>query len=181
MDAKRLSRATGPASSRRSSFTLDEATQRPGASVRNHGETNSPGIPTGLPFAAAAGRLTLTDFDGVGQQNHVMNAAPFAVGTPTKVGFISLEALIGLATNPLLVGVHHASVQYVQNLKGSLVARQTESGVCVRSMTVPTVRIVSRLQWRHRNTQGRLAKWYGSPDAPQSSQMNQPPHRARSR
>src|ERR1019366_3977177 len=57
---------------------------------------------------------------------HVMYAPPFAASAPADVGFIGLDKFVGLTTDPILVGAHHASAQLVQNLEGSLVARQTE-------------------------------------------------------
>lgn len=105
---------------------FDETAQRFGASIRHQGESNTPGVPPGLPLVAAAGTLALTDFDGAGHEDHVVDAAPLAARTAAHVGFIGLDDCFGLTANSVLIRPHHADAQLVKNLEGRLVARQSE-------------------------------------------------------
>ena len=96
-----------------SHIAVDEATERSGASVRNHGESNTTGIPSGFPLVEAAGPLPLTDFDSAGDEYHIVDATPLAAGTPADVGFVGFDKFVGLTTDPILVGAHHAGAQLV--------------------------------------------------------------------
>ena len=145
--------------------TLDEAAKRFGTSVRYQGKSNTAFIPTILLFVEAAGTLALANFDGTSHEHHVLDAAPLAACASAHTGFIGLNNFAKLAADPVLVGADHTNPEFVENLVGVLVARQselpleldsrhirrladnkeaaenqTESGVCVRSMTVPAVR-----------------------------------------
>ena len=106
--------------------TLDKAAKRLGASVRNQGKSNTACIPPILPFIEAAGTFTLSDFDGTSHEHHVVDATPLAACAPAHVGFIGLNDFAGLATDPVLVGANHANPEFVENLEGGLVARQSE-------------------------------------------------------
>ena len=105
---------------------LDEAAERLGASVRNQGKSNTACIPPILPFVEAADPLALADFDGTSHEHHVVDAAPLAACTSAHPGFIGLDDFVGLAADPVLVGANHADPEFVENLEGGLVARQSE-------------------------------------------------------
>ena len=68
----------------------------------------------------------MADFDSAGNKNLVMDAPAFATGPAADVGFISLDMLVRLAADAVLIGPHHASAQLVENAEGRLVARQPE-------------------------------------------------------
>ena len=70
--------------------------------------------------------LALADFDGAGHEDHVVDAAPLAACTAAHPGFIGLNDFPGLAADPVLVGANHADPEFVENLEGGLVARQSE-------------------------------------------------------
>jgi hypothetical protein len=68
----------------------------------------------------------VTNFDGAGYEDLVMDAPPFAAGPASDVGFVSLDMFVGFAADAVLVGTHHASAQLGENDKGCLIARQPE-------------------------------------------------------
>ena len=105
---------------------LDEATQRFGTSVWHHCEPNTSGVPPSPPLVEAATGLALFNLDRTSNENHVVNASSLAASTASDVCFIGLDVLSGVATNPILVGTHHAGPQFVKNLESSLVTRQSE-------------------------------------------------------
>ena len=104
----------------------DETAQRFGTPVWHRREPDTPGVPSSLPLVEAAAVLALPNFDRAGDDNHVVNATALATGTSANVGFIGLNVLSKLATNPILIGSHHADTQLVKNLERSLVARESE-------------------------------------------------------
>ena len=105
---------------------LDEAAQRFGASVRNQGEPNPTGVPPGLPLVETAGTLALPNLDSADHEPHVVDATSLAASTSANVGFVGLNVLPKLTSNPILVGAHHADAQLVEYLESGLVARQAE-------------------------------------------------------
>jgi hypothetical protein len=68
----------------------------------------------------------VANFDSTGNKDLVMDAPAFATGPAADVGFISLNMLVRLAADTVLIGTHHASAQLVENAEGRLVARQPE-------------------------------------------------------
>ena len=70
--------------------------------------------------------LALTNFDGTCHSDHIVDAAPLAARTTAHVGFVGLDDDFWIAADPVLIRSHHADAQLVKNLKGSLVARQSE-------------------------------------------------------
>lgn len=165
-----------------SDIALDEVTERTGASVRNQGESNTTGVSPGLPLVEAAGTLALPNLDSAGDDDHIVDATPLTAGTPAHVCFISLDDFSRFATDSVLVGANHSRPQLMEYLEGGFVARQAElpmeldgrhagclagnqvrssepaeSGVCVRSITVPAVRRVSRRHLRQQRTPRRVA------------------------
>ena len=181
---------------------LDEPTERLGATVEYDGEPNASGIASVFPVVELGARLSMTHLDGTGDENLVVNTTAFPTRSPANPGFVHLNMVLGLSTDPVLVGPHHARAELVENLKGRLVARKTKlplklhgghagrltgdqisgqnqtfSGVWLRSITVPTV---SPVFWRHlrqRRTPGRFSKWNGSPAVPQCGQAKPSPQR----
>ena len=105
---------------------LDKSAQRLGATIWRNGKANASGVAPGPTLTAAPLLFALTDFNGAGHEYHVVDAPPFTAGTSTDVGFIGLDVFLGLATNSILIGPHHTDAQLVQNLKRSLVARESE-------------------------------------------------------
>lgn len=88
---------------------FDEAAQRFGAPIWNHGELNTAGVPPGLPLVETTGTLALPNLDRAGQEHHVVDATSLAASTSTNVGFVGLNDLPKLTSNPILVGAHYAS------------------------------------------------------------------------
>jgi acyl CoA:acetate/3-ketoacid CoA transferase len=76
---------------------------------------------------SAAAVLALLNLDRTGDENHVVNASALAASTAADIGFIGLNVISGVATNPILVGTHHAGPQFVKNLESRLVTLQSES------------------------------------------------------
>ena len=105
---------------------FDKAAQRLGSSVGHNCEPDTTGVTPGLSLVEAAVTLALADFDGASHKSHIMDATPLSARAPTHVGFIGLDVLTGIATDPILIRPHHADAQLVKNLKGCLVARQPE-------------------------------------------------------
>ena len=58
--------------------------------------------------------------------NLVVNTTAFPTRSPANPGFVHLNMVLGLSTDPVLVGPHHARAELVENLKGRLVARKTK-------------------------------------------------------
>ena len=104
----------------------DEAPQRFCTSVRNHREPNPSGVPSSPALVEAAAVLALFNLDGTSDKHHVVNASALTASTTANIGFIGFNMLCGVAANPILVGTDHAGPQFVKNLKGSLVTRQSE-------------------------------------------------------
>ena len=63
---------------------------------------------------------------GTGDGNLVVNTTAFPTRSPANPGFVHLNMVLGLSTDPVLVGPHHARAELVENLKGRLVARKTK-------------------------------------------------------
>ena len=68
----------------------------------------------------------MTHLDGTGDGNLVVNTTAFPTRSPANPGFVHLNMVLGLSTDPVLVGPHHARAELVENLKGRLVARKTK-------------------------------------------------------
>ena len=68
----------------------------------------------------------MTHLDGTGDENLVVNTTAFPTRSPANPGFVHLNMVLGLSTDPVLVGPHHARAELVENLKGRLVARKTK-------------------------------------------------------
>ena len=51
---------------------------------------------------------------------------PIPTRSLANPGFVHLNMVLGLSTDPVLVGPHHARAELVENLKGRLVARKTK-------------------------------------------------------
>ena len=77
-----------------------------------------------------AAKLRIPDQPGVGGdaplQALVVNTTAFPTRSPANPGFVHLNMVLGLSTDPVLVGPHHARAELVENLKGRLVARKTK-------------------------------------------------------
>ena len=105
---------------------LDEPTERLGATVEHDGEPNASGIASVFPVVELGARLSMTHLDGTGDENLVVNTTAFPTRSPANPGFVHLNMVLGLSTDPVLVGPHHARAELVENLKGRLVARKTK-------------------------------------------------------
>ena len=68
----------------------------------------------------------MTHLDGTGDGNLVVNTTAFPTRSPANPGFVHLNMVLGLSTDPVLVGPHHARAELVENLKGRLVARKDQ-------------------------------------------------------
>ena len=105
---------------------LDEPTERLGATVEHDGEPNASGIASVFPVVELGARLSMTHLDGTGDGNLVVNTTAFPTRSPANPGFVHLNMVLGLSTDPVLVGPHHARAELGENLKGRLVARKTK-------------------------------------------------------
>ena len=105
---------------------LDEPTERLGATVEHDGEPNASGIASVFPVVELGARLSMTHLDGTGDGNLVVNTTAFPARSPANPGFVHLNMVLGLSTDPVLVGPHHARAELAENLKGRLVARKTK-------------------------------------------------------
>ena len=56
----------------------------------------------------------------------MVNTTAFPTRSPANPGFVHLNMVLGLSTDPVLVGPYHARAELVENLKGRLVARKTK-------------------------------------------------------
>ena len=99
---------------------LDEPTERLGATVEHDGEPNASGIASVFPVVELGARLSMTHLDGTGDGNLVVNTTAFPTRSPANPGFVHLNMVLGLSTDPVLVGPHHARAELVENLKGRL-------------------------------------------------------------
>lgn len=70
--------------------------------------------------------LALFNLDGTRDENHAVNTSALAASTAADVGFIRFDLFSWVATNPILVGPHHADPQFVKNLESRFVAWQFE-------------------------------------------------------
>ena len=186
--------------------TFNETTKRIGAPIRYHSNPDASGVAAISSRVELGAWLLLPHLNRSSHKSLMVNASPLSACTSAHPSFISLDMLAWFSTNPILIWAHHANTQLVKYLEGGFIARkpelplelnsrntwrlagdqiaaqnQTESGVCVPSMTVPAVRRVSRRHFRQRSTPGRVVIRYGSPEAPQCGQVNSPPHLMRSR
>ena len=100
--------------------------ERLGATVEHDGEPNASGIASVFPVVELGVRLSMTHLDGTGDGNLVVNTTAFPTRSPANPGFVHLNMVLGLSTDPVLVGPHHARAELVENLKGRLVARKTK-------------------------------------------------------
>src|SRR3990170_4395351 len=105
---------------------LDESTQRFGTSVWHHRKSNTSGIPSSPPLVETAVVPSLLNLDCAGDENHVVNASALVASTTADIGFVGLDVFSWVATDPILVGTHHAGSEFVKNLESSLVTRQSE-------------------------------------------------------
>ena len=105
---------------------FDKSAQRSGASIRDHGESDTSGIPPVLSLIETAAPLALSHLDGAGHENHVVNASSLAASTAANIGFIGLDDITELPADSVLIRANHASAELMENLEGGLVARQSE-------------------------------------------------------
>ena len=104
--------------------TVIERLSRPAtAPLRVH---EASGIASVFPVVELGARLSMTHLDGTGDGNLVVNTTAFPTRSPANPGFVHLNMVLGLSTDPVLVGPHHARAELVENLKGRLVARKTK-------------------------------------------------------
>ena len=96
---------------------LDEPTERLGATVEHVGEPNASGIASVFPVVELGARLSMTHLDGTGDENLVVNTTAFPTRSPANPGFVHLNMVLGLSTDPVLVGPHHARAELVENFE----------------------------------------------------------------
>ena len=152
----------------RSNGALHEPTKRVGAP--NYGEPDTPGIASVLSLVLRGSRFPMTNLDGTSDENLVVDTPAFAASPSTNPCLVYLNMFPRLAADTILIGPHHASAELVENAEGRLIARQAKLSLKLnrrdavvwlatkstmnrlRSMTVPTVRPVSRhLRQPHRS------------------------------
>ena len=80
-----------------------------------------------------------------GDKYFVMDAPAFTVCSSTDIGLIDRDVLTVLASNPVLIGTHHAGVELVENPESGLVASQPKLPLKPHSRPdIPRVRLVTR-------------------------------------
>lgn len=104
--------------------TLEKSGQRCGAAVVSDGQPDATGIATILALVLRRARLPATNLDGGRHQRLVVDASPVTTRAASNLGFVQLNMLADLASNPVLIGSHHARTEFMQNAKGGLVSCQ---------------------------------------------------------
>ena len=66
----------------------------------------------------------MTNLDGGSHQRLVVDTSPFATSPASNVGFVHLNMLSAPASNPVLIGAHHARTELMQNAEGGFISRQ---------------------------------------------------------
>ena len=110
----------------RSDGAIDKSTKRIGASVSGDCQPNAPRIAPILSLVLRGSRLAMAHLNGAGDQNFVVNASAFAACPTADPGFVHLDMLVRAAPDAILVRANHSGAQFVEELKGCLVAREPE-------------------------------------------------------
>jgi hypothetical protein len=108
-------------SARRNVFFC-EARKHFGASIWHDAKPQTTGI--NIAHARLAVILTRPNFDGSDYGSFVMRAASFSACFTADVAFIYFYRVI--ASNGVARGAHHACAEFVENLKGRLIAAKRE-------------------------------------------------------
>src|SRR5208283_4996665 len=110
----------------RSDGATDKSTKRFGASICGDRQPDAPRIAPILSLVLRGSRLAMAHLDGAGDQNLVVYASAFAACPTADPGFVHLDMLARSATDAILVRADHSRAQFVKDLKGSLVTRESE-------------------------------------------------------
>lgn len=106
--------------------TLYEATKSTSTSVNTDGQSNSSGIAPVPAVVLGSARLPVANFDGGDYQRFVVFTPAFAARSPANPGFIDFDVLTALPADPILIGAHHRSAQFVEQAKGRLIPAQAK-------------------------------------------------------
>ena len=101
--------------------SLHEAAKRLRATVRDNGEPDTTSVSPTLARVELGPRLSLTDFNGRGDKDCIVDAPAFSVRSPSDRAFVDCDVLAGSAAYPLLIWAHHARAELMENLEGRLV------------------------------------------------------------
>jgi hypothetical protein len=101
--------------------SLNEAAKRLRATVRDNREPDTTGVPPALALVKLGPRLSLTDLNGSGDKDFIMDAPTFSACSPSDITFVDFDMLAGIAAYPILIWSHHAGAELMENLEGRLV------------------------------------------------------------
>jgi hypothetical protein len=122
-----------------------KATKRLCATIGSDGESDSPRISDALPLVELGARFALAHLYITGDKYFVMGAPTFTVCSSTDIGLIDRDVLTVLASNPVLIGTHHAGVELVESPESGLVASQPKLPLKPHSRPdIPRVWLVTR-------------------------------------
>jgi len=105
---------------------FDETAEFIFTAVGDNAEPDTPRVTAGLALIEPGARLALADLDCAGNQHFVGDAPAFAARPTPDIGFIDLDVLARLVTNPVLIRTDHAGAQFVQDLERGLMARKPD-------------------------------------------------------
>src|ERR1035437_6266495 len=94
---------------------LNEAAKRSCATIRHNGEPNAASVSPTLARVELGAGLALADLYSTSNKDFVVNATALAARPATDPGLIDLDMFAWLATNPVLIGAHHAGAELVEN------------------------------------------------------------------
>ena len=101
--------------------SLNETAKRLRATVRDNGEPDTTGVPPALALVELCPRLSLTDLNGSGDKDFIVDAPTFSACSPSDIAFVDFDVLAGMAAYPILIWAHHAGAELMENLEGRLV------------------------------------------------------------
>jgi len=103
---------------------LDEPAQGIGAAVGGDGKANATGIATVLALVLRGAGRAVANFNSSGNQRLVVDASALAARPSADPRFVDFDMLARRAADPVLIGPHHTSAQFVQDSEGGFISRQ---------------------------------------------------------
>ena len=116
----------GDNSSARHHDAFQEAAERIGTPIRHQSKPDASGI-TATPSRIELGvGLSLPYLNSSSHESLMVNASSLSARTTTHPSFIRLDVFSRFPTDSILVGTHHADAEFMKDLEGGLIARQSE-------------------------------------------------------
>jgi hypothetical protein len=101
---------------------FDEVGKHFGAPIGHNAKPQAPSVD--IPRAHLAIILARTDFDGADHSGLVMRAAPFSTRLAPNIAFVYFYRIV--ASDGVPLGTNHANAEFVENLKGRLIAAESK-------------------------------------------------------